>query len=117
MAESKTNEVPKQQGEIDQLIDDWGGFSVYDNPLEAYRLGTILSPCQLDRDKWTEWKREHYVGDSGYDHDTGKIINEKQRDFFDRYYPNWEKAEHYYLEDDSDTYSDDDGCVWAITMM
>lgn len=36
-----------------------------------------------------KWKEEHYIGDSGYDHVTGKIINEKQRIFFDKWYPNW----------------------------
>jgi len=37
----------------------WGGFSVYDNPMQAALYGSITSPQYLGHDKWEAWKKEH----------------------------------------------------------
>lgn len=100
VTELQTEMKRRSWQEIDQLIHDWGGFCVYDDPYEAIRLGTILSPCQLSKDEWHRWTKEHYVGDSGYNHETGEIVNEKQREFFNSWYPNWNEEQGSLDEDD-----------------
>ena len=71
-----------------QLVLDWGAYSVYDDPYEAFQVGTVTSPKYRGSDEWKQWMHEHYIGDSGYDK-SGKILNEKLRAFFDRWYPHW----------------------------
>lgn len=80
--------------EVDQLIYDWGGMSVYDNPADAMRFGTVAgSHSYLGHDRWKKWMREHYVGSDGYDSTTGKITNTKLREFFDRHYPDFKEQQ------------------------
>lgn len=107
MSEAVINENVRRWQEIDQLVRDWGGYSVYDDPYEAFQSGSILSPRCLNIDEWMKWKEEHYVGDSGYDHVSGKIINKKQRIFFDKWYPNWEDNYSNRDEEDEDDVVDE----------
>lgn len=51
--------------EQDQLVKEWGAFSVYDDPLQAFIYGTITSPQYLGYDEWERWKQEHYIGERG----------------------------------------------------
>ena len=98
--------VTREWREIDQILYDWGGFCVYDNPYSAYLYESLLSPCKLSQEDWKKWAHVHYVGNSGYDHETGRITNEVQRKFFDMWYPNWKaKAPD---DDDEDFGCDED---------
>lgn len=84
-----TEQKPKRRRwtEIAQLVSDYRGWSVYDDPFKAMMLGTIDSHSGYDA--WKAWMHEHYVGAAGYDHETGKITHPKLREFFDRHYPDF----------------------------
>lgn len=40
----------------------YGGWYVYDEPMNAYRYGTITSPAYIGGDAWKQWMHDHYVG-------------------------------------------------------
>lgn len=84
----------KRWSEIDQLIYDWKGWSVYDNPADAERFGTVVgSSSYLGYNGWRKWIHQHYVGEGGYDHKTGKITHPKLKEFFDKQYPDFEEQQ------------------------
>lgn len=92
-AQTDKEQATRRRSERMQLVLDWGGYSVYDNPYEALQYGTVNNPKYRGWDAWKQWMHEHYIGDSGYEPKTGKIINERLRAFFDKWYPNW--SEYY----------------------
>ncbi len=93
MPDSETKKSTRVWQEIDQLIRDWGGWSVYDDPLQAWLYGTITSPVYLGGEELHKWRQEHYIGDAGYNHETGKITHPKLRQFFDKSYPDWNERQ------------------------
>ena len=104
MSENTKQETKRKKWrEIDQLVYDFRGMSVYDDPMEALRLGTIIGNSYPGYYEWKKWKQEHYVGAAGYDHKTGKIIHPKLREFFDRRYPDFEEQQRRKEERNNNT--------------
>lgn len=117
MPDSEMKKPTSVWQEIDQLISDWGGWSVYDDPLQAWLYGTVTSPVYLKRDELHKWRQEHYVGDAGYDHETGRITNPKLRQFFNKSYPNWNERQVSSEDNESSAEdTDEDAAAFCVAM-